>query len=256
MVIESKISRSSLDPFDDQLRNAILTNLGFVADLEKLETIVMVQNVAPVAVNQKIVFKDTHFNVSKLIGKGAYGRVYKVKLAEKDITFAVKKEMPPNLWELYILLELQKRIPEHLMSAFMTPEYAIVGNNATLIFASFSPYGTLLDVVNNVFNRTGKNVDETVVFILAFQMLVIIEQLHRGDILHLDLKPDNFLVMKKLTKDSDDCILQLIDFGNAVDLRRFPSKQKFNGTVETDKFKCSEMKEGRPWVYQPDLYCL
>lgn len=50
--------------------------------------------------------------------------------------------------------------------------------------------------------------------------------------------------------------IQLIDFGNAVDLRQFPPGQKFLAALETKHFVCIEMIQNRPWVYQPDLYCL
>lgn len=80
---------------------------------------------------------------------------------------------------------------------FMKIEMAIIGNNGSLLFSQYSPYGTLLDVCNGVFTSLQNNVNETIVFILAYQMLDLIDHLHRADILHLDLKPDNFLVMKK-----------------------------------------------------------
>lgn len=54
----------------------------------------------------------------------------------------------------------------------------------------------------------------------------------------------------------DDIFIQLIDFGNAVDLETFPPGQKFNAALETKHFVCIEMMEKRSWIYQPDLYCL
>lgn len=53
-----------------------------------------------------------------------------------------------------------------------------------------------------------------------------------------------------------DLVIQLIDFGNAVDLKQFPSGQRFNAALETKHFICIEMVENRHWIFQPDLYCL
>lgn len=51
-------------------------------------------------------------------------------------------------------------------------------------------------------------------------------------------------------------MLQLIDFGQSIDLRRFPKGQTFRGAVKTKNFICPQMKEGRKWSYHHDLFCL
>lgn len=79
----------------------------------------------------------------------------------------------------------------------MKIDYAIIGNDGSLLFSEFSPYGSLLDVCNRVFSSLQQHVGESVTFILAIQMLELIDHLHKNGILHLDLKPDNFLVMQQ-----------------------------------------------------------
>lgn len=59
-----------------------------------------------------------------------------------------------------------------------------------------------------------------------------------------------------MSSDHEELFIQLIDFGNAVDLQQFPPGQDFNYALETKHFVCIEMAEKRPWIYQPDLYCL
>lgn len=77
----------------------------------------------------------------------------------------------------------------------MSIDYALIGNNATIFASKFSPFGTLLNVCNKVKTVTGRNVDEYVVMIFAKQMFTIIDALHRVNIIHGDVKPDNFLLM-------------------------------------------------------------
>lgn len=79
--------------------------------------------------------------------------------------------------------------------ACMLIEHAMIGNNATIFASKFSPFGTLLNVCNKVKQSTGRNMDEYVVMILAKQMFTVIDGLHRANIIHGDLKPDNFLLM-------------------------------------------------------------
>lgn len=78
----------------------------------------------------------------------------------------------------------------------MRIDMAIIGNDGSLLFSQYSPYGTLLDVCNRIFTSMQNHVNETIVFMLAYQMLELTDQLHRAQILHLDYKPDNFLVMR------------------------------------------------------------
>ncbi|KAG4078377.1 hypothetical protein HA402_013087 [Bradysia odoriphaga] len=255
IVIDTKLAEMFVDPFHEVLRGAILTNLQFMEFLKKDATCDLISTVPTVVVKRSIPFKDTHFDVLKIIGHGAYGRVYNVKCRKDGSTYAVKKEMPANLWEYYILKEVRSRVVRNL-AGYMKIDMAIIANDGSLLFSQYSQYGTLLDVCNRVFTSINSNINESIVFILAYQMLDLVHTLHKADILHLDLKPDNFLVMKPMSTDHHDLFIQLIDFGNAVDLRQYPPGQQFSAALETKHFVCLQMLERRPWIFQPDLYCL
>ncbi|XP_037039331.1 uncharacterized protein LOC119076591 isoform X2 [Bradysia coprophila] len=255
IVIDTKLAEVLVDPFNEVLRGAILADIQFMEFLKKNAACDLISTVPTVAVKRSITFKDTHFDVLKSIGHGAYGRVYNVKCQKDGSTYAVKKEMPANLWEYYILREVHSRVVGNL-SGYMQIDMAIIANDGSLLFSQYSQYGTLLDVCNRVFTSINSNINESIVFILAYQMLDLVDRLHKAGILHLDLKPDNFLVMKPMSTDHRDLFIQLIDFGNAVDLQQYPPGQQFNAALETKHFVCLEMLEHRPWIFQPDLYCL
>lgn len=50
--------------------------------------------------------------------------------------------------------------------------------------------------------------------------------------------------------------LQLIDFGQSIDMKRLSPDQVFYSKVKTQNFVCTEMMDNRPWTYQLDLFCL
>lgn len=50
-------------------------------------------------------------------------------------------------------------------------------------------------------------------------------------------------------------VLQLIDFGQSIDLNYF-SNHVFWAKVRTEHFVCTEMMENKPWTYHCDYFCL
>jgi len=77
MVIGTKLAEKFVNPFDDLLRGAILDELHFMDFLKESTSCELIATVPTVTVKRTILFKDTHFDVLKCIGHGAYGRVYR-----------------------------------------------------------------------------------------------------------------------------------------------------------------------------------
>lgn len=55
--------------------------------------------------------------------------------------------------------------------------------------------------------------------------------------------------------ENPDIVLQLIDFGQSIDLSYF-SNHVFWAKVNTENFVCTQMMEDKPWTYHCDLFCL
>lgn len=98
--------------------------------------------------------------------------------------------------------------------------------------------------------------DETIVLCIAKQLLMIFEHLHSAQIIHADVKPDNFLVISEIeSPSSQKPFIQLIDFGIAIDVKIVREKYPdFDGFGVCLKNKCIEMREGGLWTYQLDWY--
>ena len=79
----------------------------------------------------------------------------------------------------------------------MAVSHALIGNNGSVLVSEFSRYGSLLDVCNRHKKITNHNLDELIVMVLGTQMLSIVDHLHAANIIHADIKPDNFVLMRK-----------------------------------------------------------
>ena len=121
--------------------------------------------------------------------------------------------------------------------------------------------------------------------LLSLEMLQVVDRLHSCQIIHADVKPDNFLFCGPLpdpaalkadlaaasassrrpfgenlppssssNTSSRPSLVKLIDFGRCIDMTLFREGTNFLAKVKTDGYQCQEMIEGKPWTYQIDLF--
>lgn len=202
-----------------------------------------------------ILLGNTQYIFDKILGKGTFGKVYKALDVRKGEEVALKFQKPTNKWEFYICRELQARLGnQSLKDRFMNITNAYFSDQTSVLVYDYKPLGSLLDLANQVKRKTGKHMQECLVFYFSIEMLTIIEALHSAKIIHADIKPDNFLV--QLSPDNINLELQLIDFGCSIDMSLYPPNASFTKQVTTENFICCEMKEGKPWNYHTDLFCI
>lgn len=196
--------------------------------------------------------RDCYY-VEKILGKGQFGTVFKAYHSQTSCTVALKYQKPPNKWEFFICRELQARLANHpLRDRFMDISVGYFSDQASILVSQFEPFGSLLDTANLIKKHSSKG-KESVCIYFTIEMLKIVKAMHEVKIIHADIKPDNFLV---LLQPDNTLSLQLIDFGCSIDMTLFPDTAMFTRPISTEDFICCEVRDGRPWSYHTDLFCV
>ncbi|XP_077986144.1 uncharacterized protein LOC144440632 [Glandiceps talaboti] len=210
--------------------------------------------------------------VDKLIGKGAYAKIYRAEqLDANDITafecsekIIMKVQQPAWPWEFYITSQLHQRLrelndPVDVSSAVIKIDKGYIYENGSVLTSKLHSSVTLLDIIN-LYKSKNASMPQAIALYYAVEILHIVEKVHRCGIIHADIKPDNVIV-KHLDKDIDITKpmsevegLLLIDFGQAIDMKLFPEGTTFTASSNTSGFMCHEMQQGKPWTFQTDYY--
>ncbi|PWY97970.1 hypothetical protein BCV70DRAFT_202461 [Testicularia cyperi] len=137
---------------------------------------------------------------------------------------------------------------------------------------------------NNRDVEGGAGLEEVLAMFFVCELIRVVVAMHRAGVVHGDLKIDNCLLRLDDVRPGTAWSniysasgengwsskgITLIDFGRAIDLSLFPSpspspspststttkrRQKFVADWETDARDCREMREGRPWTFEPDWF--
>ncbi|XP_050309277.1 mitotic checkpoint serine/threonine-protein kinase BUB1 beta-like [Anthonomus grandis grandis] len=240
------------DPFDAKLISELLDRVSFPG--VHADGFIEINGNPRLAVKKEPTYigRDSYI-ISKQLGKGQYGTVYKAYSKQTNCTVALKYQKPPNSWEFYICRELQARLAHHpLRDRFMDVSVGYFSDQASVLVSTFQPYGSLLDAANLIKDFQLK-AREVISIYFTIEMLTIVKAMHEVKIIHADIKPDNFMVVPM----PDNTVrLQLIDFGCSIDMSLFPDNATFTRPINTEDFICCEVRDGRPWSYHTDLFCV
>ncbi|GAA6015152.1 hypothetical protein JCM10207_003619 [Rhodosporidiobolus poonsookiae] len=230
------------------------------------------------------------FSVREKLGEGAFGAVFRVALtggdeddfdvdAEDELSLAVKVVKPTNLWEFHVLEQVHQRLDDRARESIIAAQRLYAYQDESFLFLDCCDQGSLLDAVTraqdsgvapSVTGESAHGVDELLAMFFVVELLRIVDSLHAAGIVHGDLKIDNCLLRLEevpggarawsSTYDASGSQgwsrkgLKLIDFGRSVDTRAFPAEQRFTAAFEADASDCAEMREKRPWTFEPDYF--
>nr|XP_045004129.1 mitotic checkpoint serine/threonine-protein kinase BUB1 isoform X2 [Jaculus jaculus] len=202
--------------------------------------------------------------IHHLLGEGAFAQVYEATNGEMDDTknkqkCVLKVQKPARPWEFYIGTQLMERLKPKMRHMFIKFYSAHLFQNGSILVGELYSYGTLLNAINLYKNTPEKVMPQALVISFAMRMLYMVEQVHNCEIIHGDIKPDNFILGNRFLEQNDedeDLVdgLALIDLGQSIDMKLFPKGTTFTAKCETSGFQCTEMLSNKPWSYQVDYF--
>jgi hypothetical protein len=190
-----------------------------------------------------------HVTITGQIGHGSYATVYGGLCNGKKV--AMKVERPPCPWEFLLCKVIQGRSGSDPCQT-VTPEKMLLHDSFSILIMP-EGQGTLQDLLNK-YLEAKLRIDQCITAKICLSLFHAMEQLHLNKIVHNDIKPDNILY--NVPEDVNDVSVSLIDVGRGVDLELLPKNAVLFGDSETESFRCIEMRERLPWLWQADSYAV
>ena len=131
------------------------------------------------------------YKIQKLIGTGSYSKVFEAKHIIKDILVAIKFDNGTNISKTLIKHEMEMYLilkKNNISNIISIKSYGTI-NKCHYLIMEYLPY-----MLNDVICNCNQDYIKTNYFIQCLQNIQI---LHKHDILHRDIKPDNFMVTTK-----------------------------------------------------------
>ncbi|CAD8149884.1 unnamed protein product [Paramecium octaurelia] len=192
----------------------------------------------------------SEYTVLSKIGCGSQHQVYSAKEKSNSESFAIKIEKNPHLGQL----EREIEILQKLKGIEGIPKIKQIGvtkeNKCFLVLPLL--HSNLLELVK------GRQVTLSIIMRIGLRVIEILEQVHKKNILHLDIKPENIMISQAFEKESDiekDGFIQLIDFGLSQ-LYEENSEALQDVFIGSLNFASRSSHDGSPLGYKDDLESL
>ena len=189
------------------------------------------------------------YKIEKIIGKGSFGRVYKVKHLRDGKRYAMKKIRVYNKYSK----DLRNIVSELRILAFNKCPYLLsivtvyMGSGDLCIITDYAIGGDLYQKIEN-HRMLKKKIAESTVWNYFCQIILGVKYLHEHNIIHRDLKTANILLFNQ------DKTIQIADFGIS---RILPSKKTRPGTqIGTPSYMGPELVSSQPYTFQIDMWAL
>ena len=127
------------------------------------------------------------FTYIKLIGRGAYARVFKVQSRETSKFFALKHIELQEIQANQVREEFYNSVI--VECANIVPSYALYSYNNSLAILEELMWGTLSNFI-----KLEKNLNEGVIAYIMRECLKGLEFLHKRNIIHRDIKCENIFI--------------------------------------------------------------
>eukprot|EP01126_Amoeba_proteus_P048494 TRINITY_DN5605_c0_g1_i15.p1 TRINITY_DN5605_c0_g1~~TRINITY_DN5605_c0_g1_i15.p1 ORF type:complete len:432 (-),score=78.57 TRINITY_DN5605_c0_g1_i15:322-1617(-) len=181
------------------------------------------------------------FKLSKKLGQGAFGAVWKIEpIVQQDISFAVKHI---SINKNTDISDIEKEIAllKQCTSPYIVSYYGVYRmENLLWIIMDYCRLGSVLDMMQKI----GPLPESSAVWVLSSALLGL-QYLHRAQIIHRDVKAANILV-------TDDASVKLADFGVAEKI----SESIFGEVAGSPLWMAPEVCQRRPYNHKADIWSL
>ena len=144
------------------------------------------------------------YKVIRKIGQGSFGRIYICQDIISNEFYAMKVEQNSYLNNV---LETESKYLNYL-KGFGIPELIFFGRSEKYFILIETLFGKSLE---NLYSESHGNFNIKDVCMIGIQILDRLEYIHNKNIIHRDIKPDNFVIGKNEDKNT----IYMIDFGLA-----------------------------------------
>jgi len=190
-----------------------------------------------------------YYKIEKVLGKGTFGNVYKVKHLRDNKRYAMKKIRVRNQG----LYDIRNTVTELRILAFNKSPYLVnmtktfMSNNDLCIIMEYANCGDLSNKIRKI-KQKSLDFDISTIWSYFCQLSLGINYLHEHFIIHRDLKSANILLFDKGKK------LKLADFG----ISRITSQHKISsGTqIGTPLYMGPEMLNNQTYGTKVDMWSL
>ncbi|KAL4513022.1 hypothetical protein ABPG72_017707, partial [Tetrahymena utriculariae] len=197
-------------------------------------------------------FNNNKYNQSfQFIGFGSEGFVLATKSLQRKQEIVLKVKEVENEEQIKAEIEIMKEINMSLVVQFYESYYIKDLNNQIYVVYEFEKCQCTLQ---NFLDRTlidGEKEDQKLS--ICHQIMASINYLHHFDIIHNDIKPENYLVVI----NDQDIIVKLSDFGLAVklssDKQQFTTKNNY-GSLLYQAPELQSAKDIRVYTKMTDIF--